>query len=124
MLLLRATVGITVAAQGGVSLAVCGAGTPGILGTSLLEVTMGAFLFIGLLTPIAGFLVGFASMGIAFSWIPAPMLILSDSWLSTFFVVIMAAAIGLLGPGAFSVDSCLFGRREIIIPPPLHSRKS
>jgi hypothetical protein len=28
----------------------------------------------------------------------------------------MAAAIGLLGPGAFSVDARLFGHRRIIIP--------
>ena len=30
--------------------------------------------------------------------------------------IVCAAAIALLGPGAFSVDSRLFGRREIIIP--------
>ena len=35
------------------------------------------------------------------------------------FAGIMAAAIVFLGPGAFSVDARLFGRREIIIPPPL-----
>jgi len=27
----------------------------------------------------------------------------------------MAAAIALLGPGAFSLDSYLFGRREVVI---------
>ena len=31
-------------------------------------------------------------------------------------VIILAAAIALLGPGAFSVDARLFGRREILIP--------
>jgi len=30
--------------------------------------------------------------------------------------VILAAAIALLGPGAFSLDARLFGRREIVIP--------
>jgi len=29
-------------------------------------------------------------------------------------------AIIILGPGAFSVDSRLFGRREVIIPSPPH----
>jgi hypothetical protein len=33
------------------------------------------------------------------------------------FVLVMTAALILLGPGAFSVDSYLFGRREIVIPP-------
>jgi hypothetical protein len=36
---------------------------------------------------------------------------------ASLFVVAVAAAIILLGPGAFSVDCFLFGRREIIIPP-------
>lgn len=31
-------------------------------------------------------------------------------------VIILAAAIALLGPGAFSLDARLFGRREIVIP--------
>ena len=34
-------------------------------------------------------------------------------------IVIVAIGIALLGPGAYSVDSYLFGRREIVIPPRL-----
>jgi hypothetical protein len=30
--------------------------------------------------------------------------------------IILATAIALLGPGAFSLDARLFGRREILIP--------
>jgi hypothetical protein len=30
--------------------------------------------------------------------------------------VVLAAAVLCLGPGAFSVDARLFGRREVIIP--------
>jgi hypothetical protein len=29
----------------------------------------------------------------------------------------MAVAVALMGPGAFSLDARLFGRREIVIPP-------
>jgi uncharacterized membrane protein YphA (DoxX/SURF4 family) len=36
----------------------------------------------------------------------------------------IAVSIALLGPGAFSVDARLFGRREIIIPPSSDSPKS
>ena len=36
-------------------------------------------------------------------------------------VVIVAVAIALLGPGAYSLDSYLFGRREIVIAARGHS---
>ncbi len=38
--------------------------------------------------------------------------------------MILAAVIALLGPGAYSLDARLFGRREIIIPPASRSGKS
>ena len=38
------------------------------------------------------------------------------SWLALAFFIVMATAIVLLGPGAFSLDARLFGRREIVIP--------
>jgi uncharacterized membrane protein YphA (DoxX/SURF4 family) len=38
------------------------------------------------------------------------------SALAAFNLAAMSAALVLLGPGAFSLDARLFGRREIIIP--------
>jgi len=32
-------------------------------------------------------------------------------------MIVAAVALALLGPGAFSLDGRLFGRREIVIPP-------
>jgi uncharacterized membrane protein YphA (DoxX/SURF4 family) len=90
----------------------------------LLAVASGASLLIGFLTPIAGSLAGLGGAGIALSWFPASVPNLLDSRLATIFVVIMAAAIVFLGPGAYSLDSYLFGRREIIIPPASRSPKS
>lgn len=69
------------------------------------------------LTPIVGMLVALVSAGISLPWFPAPNPHLLDSWLVTVLVVVMAASIVFLGPGAFSLDSRLFGRREIFIPP-------
>ena len=89
----------------------------------LTAVASGALLLIGFLTPIVGMLVGLGSAGIALSW-PAPTLHLLDSWLVTVFVVIMAAALVFLGPGACSLDCRLFGRREILIPPAPRPPKS
>ena len=38
------------------------------------------------------------------------------STLNDFNLAAISAALALLGPGAFSLDARLFGRREIIIP--------
>ena len=38
------------------------------------------------------------------------------STLAAFNLAAISAALVLLGPGAFSLDARLFGRREIIIP--------
>jgi uncharacterized membrane protein YphA (DoxX/SURF4 family) len=38
------------------------------------------------------------------------------SALAAFNLAAISAALALLGPGAFSLDARLFGRREIIIP--------
>ncbi|OLB25708.1 MAG: hypothetical protein DMG41_04475 [Acidobacteria bacterium] len=84
------------------------------LGTTL--VASGVALASGFLTPIAGLLVGLCCLGIALSWFPAPSR-MDDAKLVAFGMVITAAAMALLGPGAFSLDGRLFGRREIVIPP-------
>jgi hypothetical protein len=52
-----------------------------------------------------------------FSFLPAPPVAnLADSKLAVILIAIVATAIACLGPGAFSADARLFGRREIIIP--------
>jgi hypothetical protein len=37
---------------------------------------------------------------------------------ATLFAGVIAVALCLLGPGAFSLDARWFGRREVVIPPP------
>lgn len=80
-------------------------------------VASGALLSIGFLTPVAGTLVGFGTLGMALAWFPAATPNLFDAKLPSVLAVAMSAAIVFLGPGAFSIDARLFGRREIIIPP-------
>jgi len=80
----------------------------------LLAVLSGALLLIGLLTKFACVLVGLSSVGLL--RLPSLSLNTFDTSQYLFFVVIISAALLLLGPGAFSLDSRLFGRREIIIP--------
>jgi uncharacterized membrane protein YphA (DoxX/SURF4 family) len=83
----------------------------------LVLTVAGAALAIGFLTPYAGLLVGLCFLGIAFSWFPAPFWGSQDARLVSFGMIITAVAIALLGPGAFSLDGRMFGRREIVIPP-------
>jgi uncharacterized membrane protein YphA (DoxX/SURF4 family) len=76
----------------------------------------GLALLAGLLTPIASLLTGLGAVSLGFSLVSAPALNLFDSKVASVLILIVAIAIVFLGPGAFSVDARLFGRREIIIP--------
>ena len=83
---------------------------------ALLAVASGVALLIGYLTPFAGLLAAMISIGGIFSWFPAPSLDLFAAPLSAILATVIMAALVCLGPGAFSLDARLFGRREIIIP--------
>ncbi len=82
-----------------------------------LSVAGGGFcLLVGLFTPMASVLVGLSGIGVAASYLPQPLAHATETWLGAAFVLMVSVAVAFLGPGAFSVDSYLFGRREIVIP--------
>lgn len=116
LLLLRVAVGIIAAAVG--AFYVAEAADPGIglwIG-GLLAIVGGLSLIIGLVTPGAGAIVVLGGVGVALSWLPASSSGLLPGPLGAWLIVIVAVAIILLGPGAYSLDARLFGRREIVFP--------
>lgn len=82
--------------------------SPWIQGIAIL---LSVALFLGYLTPIA------AALGLLFHLVVGYVLNAGAS--STEVIVCVdALALALVGPGAYSLDSYLFGRRVVLRPPP------
>ena len=71
----------------------------------------GLLLLLGLWTPVAGVAVAIDELWIAFSPTVSK---LSDQW-PHLLLAILVAAVAMLGPGAWSVDARLFGRKRFEI---------
>jgi uncharacterized membrane protein YphA (DoxX/SURF4 family) len=76
----------------------------------------GVCLLAGVMTPFVSLLVVVGGLAYALKWAPATTASFFNSKLAILYLTAMAAAIVFLGPGAFSFDARLFGRREIKIP--------
>jgi len=74
----------------------------------LIEFVGGLLLLAGLWTPAAGSVVAIEELWIAASQQPAAP---GVQWMHTLLAV-LAAGLAMLGPGAWSVDSRLFGRQR------------
>jgi uncharacterized membrane protein YphA (DoxX/SURF4 family) len=107
LLLLRVALGSSVVIQWLMHLAARSDSAQGTWASGLLTVAAGALLLVGFLTPIAAAVAGGLELAHAPAAIP-----------SMAFLVAVAAAVALLGAGAFSLDARCFGLREIIIPSP------
>lgn len=114
MLLLRAALGSTALINGG-AYVLSHDGPVSITWTAgLLAVIGGGLLLIGCLTPFAAVAAGLSGALVTYTGLPSAVIL--DNSVSLFFVTSLTTAVVLLGPGAFSLDARLFGRREIIIP--------
>ncbi len=116
LLILRATMGLTLIVQG-----FAGLGEPKGLGivawaTLVLAPGIGGLLVLGLLTPLAGSIAIPCCLCATFMPVPSGNAHLFNGNPLSLDVTVMAGAIALLGPGAFSLDARLFGRRKVIIP--------
>jgi uncharacterized membrane protein YphA (DoxX/SURF4 family) len=98
LLLLRMLVGVTLIAQ-----TVTQVRSPELpayaLAVAVLVLLAACCLLLGFVTPVVAVLIGLASLAVAFN----------------LDIVVLSIVIALLGPGAFSIDARMFGRREILI---------
>ena len=110
LLLLRLCAGIALIYFGITSLS-SGTGEPIALTRNLIAVAAGIFLLAGLWTPIAGALAAVDEAWIAFSLYS----LRGDGKWDHIFLAVMAASVAMLGPGAWSIDARLFGRKRFDI---------
>jgi uncharacterized membrane protein YphA (DoxX/SURF4 family) len=118
LLLLRAALGMALLAQGVACLSDGRDLTFVIWIAVVLLFVVSALLLIGFLTPVASVLAGLYSLAIALSLVTAPVQGFFSAKPPAILATVIAAALACLGPGAFSLDARLFGRREIVISSP------
>jgi uncharacterized membrane protein YphA (DoxX/SURF4 family) len=116
LLLLRAAAGSVLVVQGitfyqeGQNL-----GLP-ILTMAAITVLVGVLLLMGLVTRYATAVAALGTITSMFSWFPGTKAGVFETRSTAILALVIGAAIASVGPGAFSVDARLFGRRELIIP--------
>jgi putative oxidoreductase len=81
---------------------------PALINLQLVAAGAATFLLVGLWTPAAGVLLAVAELCLTFSH---PI----DPW-RHILLGALGVALAMLGPGAWSVDARLFGRKRIHIP--------
>jgi uncharacterized membrane protein YphA (DoxX/SURF4 family) len=115
LVLLRSVIGFTAVSQGILCLATKDtAATVRVVGG--LAVLTGILLVAGFRTRLASFLIALGIAFISLCTFPLPTRDLFDRLLPTLFAETMSMAVVFLGPGAFSIDAYIYGRKEIIIP--------
>jgi uncharacterized membrane protein YphA (DoxX/SURF4 family) len=114
LLLLRGLVSVTLVTQAvaqlttGVSLLnLCVAG---------IALLIAGCLLVGFLTPIVAIVIGLGAVLFAFLDLSLPIQSPFGTLQTLLNVIVLSVVIFFLGPGAFSFDARMFGRREIRIP--------
>jgi putative oxidoreductase len=82
-------------------------GTPaaGLMIPEITGASLGLFLLAGLWTPVIGALIAAVELWIVFAGA-------SDSWTSVMLAT-LGGTLAMIGPGAWSIDARLFGRKHL-----------
>jgi uncharacterized membrane protein YphA (DoxX/SURF4 family) len=85
---------------------------------SLLLITGSIFFILGLMMPFVSITLAVCEFGMAFNNLTSDNSLQDSkfSWVALFLLASIATALAFLGPGAFSIDARLFGRKRIFIP--------
>jgi len=105
LLILRAVAAVGALYQGAALLTTP---LPGVLAAQVVAAGAAALTLVGFWTPVAGMLMAVAELCLAFSRNTDPSMHI--------LLAPLAVALAMLGPGAWSVDARLFGRKRIQIP--------
>lgn len=120
LLLLRTAIGVHLLMEGSACLLAPESMSAASWAFCLLAITAGIAFLSGFLTSTTGALLALG--GIAFHvwqhdlWQPMPTCGSPVENLLNVNVIVIGAALALLGPGELSLDAHFFGRRKIIIP--------
>jgi uncharacterized membrane protein YphA (DoxX/SURF4 family) len=90
--------------------------TPAVVACDAVLVVNGVSLTAGFLTPLSSLITAAGYLWILWSRNDVGVYVLIGVQ-AAFFGVVNATALAMLGPGALSIDSARFGRREIVISP-------
>jgi putative oxidoreductase len=85
-----------------------------IIALQIIGAGAGILLLIGLWTPVAGTLAAIVKVWIAFSRFLSHS---GDPW-NPIVQAVLGAVLAMVGPGAWSIDARLFGRKRIDFPEP------
>ena len=123
LLLLRLTLGVYLIAQGVRIMApLVNTGTPPTILAALTALAMllgGALGAVGLLTPITQSMSAAGGLMTLIDAVRTPAVSgLEVPWPLALMTTVVAVSLVSLGPGAYSIDASLFGRKEVSIPPP------
>ena len=119
LLLLRLGAG-TALVHFGISRLLGAVGEPVIIARDLVSAGGGVLLIAGLWTPLTGALIAVDELWIALALYSSP---LDGQWIHALLAVV-SAAVAMLGPGAWSIDARLFGRKRFDLGDRTSGRKS